>query len=156
MGWFLCVLLIFISQAGTIQDTGLWSDVAEHGIYWDAGVDSPGALVPDHCYSPQNWDLACPQGCALFHSLPSDCSKGQYISSCPEVEKCCIHRGSLSSSQPPRTAFKNYSGRKGETDNEEYKLQAFCREEKNDRCWDRGEQRVQEPTEIWGKQCQMP
>lgn len=42
------------------------------------------------------------------------------------VEKCCTHRGTLSSSQPPKTAFKNYTGRKGEVDMKRWNCESFA------------------------------
>lgn len=117
----MCILLIFISQAGTIQDTGLSSDAAKHGICWYAGVDSPGSQSLITATPIRIGTLHVPK--AVFSSTLHPAEKVNMFLLVLRVEKCCTHRSILSSFQPPSKPFENYSGGKGETDNKEEKLQ---------------------------------
>lgn len=135
-----------IFQAGTIQGSGLWTDTIWHGICWDFGVDSLGASVPDRCCSPASVVGPCgsPGVCALSLLTLLDCSKGWCVSAAPEWGMLHTHvhtsvhthtqtytQKSLSSSQPPRTAFNlEEEEKKKENDNEGGELQVLCREER--------------------------
>lgn len=109
----MCILLIFISQAGTLGCEGMLQDTAFVGMLeWiHQGLQSLTTAAP-----LRTGALNVTK--AVFSSTlyPLTAEKDNMFLLLLRVEKCCTHRGSLSSSQPPTTAFKNYSGRKEERD----------------------------------------
>lgn len=156
MGWPMCPARL-ISQLGTIWSAWLWTDISGHGTFWDAGEDALGASVPDRCCSPASVLGPCtsPGLCAFLILTLSDCSEGWWVSAAPENrgmlhKHVCtyvytyihIQRYSLSSSQPPRTAFKKwYSGRRRKEEREIIikggNCKPFAGEKENDSYWER-------------------
>lgn len=148
MGCPTCVLLSFISQAGAILGTGLLTDTAGHGTCWDAGSGSPGASVPNHCFSPASVVGSCtsPRLCALPLLTLSDCSEGQCISAAPESRRMLptrvhahthvyVHTDTvlvLASlpGQPLKNDTLEEEEKKKENDNEGGELQVLCRGER--------------------------
>lgn len=134
-----------------------------------------GAPVPGNCCSPpQSWDLARPQGCVLFHSLPSQTAVKDEFLLLLRVGECYTrmyirvyirtHRWSLSSSQTTRAAVKRWYSGRGRKEEREIIMNGmnggnckpFAGRKGMIAAGRGGEQGMWAPAEIWGKQHPRP